>query len=317
MRRRARDFDIFNISFLDVISCGLGAVVLIVLISTYASEPSPGAQTEVAPLLDLVLAAETRVGTLAVDLETERQALTSRQLLRARLETAATAGGRALAQSGSETGTLAQDIEGLAMVQRSLDRLMRSSITPNTATRRDEEVGGIPVDSEYVVFIVDTSASMKGIWDRVVREIENVIRIHPPIKGFQVLNDNGIHILSGYSGRWIPDTPARRDSVISLLRTWNSASNSSPVEGLEVALKRYVNQNNKVAIYIFGDEYSGSSYDPVIEALVRQNTNRATGARLARVHAIGFLSPLSTGRFATLMREVTRRNDGTFLALPE
>ncbi len=317
MRRRARDFDIFNISFLDVISCGLGAVVLIVLISTYASEASPGAQTEVAPLLDLVLAAETRVGTLAVDLETERQALTSRQLLRARLETAATAGGRALAQSGSETGTLAQDIEGLAMVQRSLDRLMRSSITPNTATRRDEEVGGIPVDSEYVVFIVDTSASMKGIWDRVVREIENVIRIHPPIKGFQVLNDNGIHILSGYSGRWIPDTPARRDSVISLLRTWNSASNSSPVEGLEVALKRYVNQNNKVAIYIFGDEYSGSSYDPVIEALVRQNTNRATGARLARVHAIGFLSPLSTGRFATLMREVTRRNDGTFLALPE
>ncbi|MEK9662254.1 MAG: hypothetical protein VW644_11060, partial [Alphaproteobacteria bacterium] len=56
--------------------------------------------------------------------------------------------------------------------------------------------------------------------------------------------------------------------------------------------------------------------NPVIDALVRQNTDRNTGKRLARVHAVGFLSPFSTGRFATLMREVTRRNDGTFLALP-
>jgi hypothetical protein len=316
MRRRARDFDIFNISFLDVISCGLGAVVLIVLISAYAEAPSPAAQPDVAPLLDEVLATDRRVGTLAAALDAANEALTSRQLLRERLEADAAGKDAALARTGEAANTLDADMQGLALVQQALDRQRRSSISRNTATERDAEVGGIPVDSDYVVFVIDTSGSMKRIWDRVTREVENVIRIHPSIRGFQVLNDNGVHILSGYAGRWIPDTPRMRENVIDLLETWNSASNSSPVEGLEIALKRYVNPNNRVSIYIFGDEYSGSSYDPVIEALVRQNTNRATGGRLARVHAIGFLSPFSTGRFATLMREVTRRNDGTFLALP-
>ena len=157
---------------------------------------------------------------------------------------------------------------------------------------------------------------MKEIWNRVTKELENVIRIHPKIKGFQILNDNGTHILSGYKGRWIPDTPKRRDSVINIFKNWNSASNSSPVEGLEVALKSYANPNTKLSIYIFGDEYSGSSYDPVINAVVNLNKNSVTGGSLARIHAVGFISSYSTGRFATLMREVTRRNNGTFVALP-
>jgi len=166
-----------------------------------------------------------------------------------------------------------------------------------------------------VIFIVDTSGSMLEIWDRVTKEVENIINIHPKIKGFQILNDNGTHILSAYEGKWIPDTPQRRSSVIKLFRTWKSASNSSPVEGLEVALKRYVNPNTKVSIYIFGDDYSGSSYDPVINALSNLNTNKITGAPLARVHGVGFISNYTTGRYAILMREVARRNNGTFIAL--
>jgi len=158
---------------------------------------------------------------------------------------------------------------------------------------------------------------MKEIWNRVVTEVVNIIKIHPKIKGFQILNDNGAHIVSAYEGKWIPDTPRRRQSVINLFRSWNSASNSSPVEGLEVALKRYAKSNISLSIYIFGDEYSGSSYDPVINALVRLNTNRVTGKKLAKIHAVGFISKYSTGRFATLMREVTRRNNGTFIALPK
>ena len=81
-------------------------------------------------------------------------------------------------------------------------------------------------------------------------------------------------------------------------------------------MKSYANPNTKLSIYIFGDEYSGSSYDPVIDAVVNLNKNFVTGGSLARIHAVGFISSYSTGRFATLMREVTRRNNGTFLALP-
>ena len=33
MKIKKKDFDIFNLSFLDIITCGFGAIVLLVLIS--------------------------------------------------------------------------------------------------------------------------------------------------------------------------------------------------------------------------------------------------------------------------------------------
>ena len=126
----------------------------------------------------------------------------------------------------------------------------------------------------------------------------------------------GVHLISGYAGKWIPDTPQRRKSVMNVFGIWNSSSNSSPVEGLEVSLKKYAKPNKSVSIYIFGDDYSGSSYDEVVRTLDKLNTNRVNGKKLAKVHAIGFISNYSTNRFSILMRELTKRNGGTFLALP-
>ena len=316
MKRRARNLEIFSLSFLDVISCGFGAVVLLVLISPYGESILPDFTRESRTLLEQVLEAEARVTALeqAVIEETEAAEDAGEQLSR---EQTKAADARAELRAATEQAeSLEREVAGLEEVQKSLENAQRATITTGDATSRDEEVGGIPVDADYVVFIVDTSGSMQSIWGRVTRELENVIRIHPRIKGFQILNDNGLHLVSGYQGRWIPDTPARRDSVIRLFRTWKSASNSSPVEGLEVALKRYVRPGQKTSIYIFGDDYTGSSYDAVIRTLSSQNRNRVTGAPKARVHAIGFLSISTAGRFETLMREVTRQNNGTFLALP-
>lgn len=316
MKRKPRAFDIFSLSFLDIIACGFGAVVLLVLISSYAEAPTTAGGGDAEGLLREVLQAEATVQRLATELESARADFASKQVVLDRLGGMSEETERELDTTADKAKKLGDDVAGLKVVESALQRQTRAAIRPATASARDDEVGGIPVDSDYVVFIVDTSGSMKQIWDRVTREVENVIRIHPRIKGFQILNDNGAHLISGYDGRWIPDTPARRDGAIRLFKTWQSASNSSPVEGLEVALKRYVNPNSNVSIYIFGDEYSGGSYDPVINALVRLNTNRVSGKRLARVHAVGFLSNYSTARFATLMREITRRNEGTFLALP-
>ena len=37
----------------------------------------------------------------------------------------------------------------------------------------DNTVGGIPVDSEYIIFVIDTSGSMFGYaWDLVVRKVQ-------------------------------------------------------------------------------------------------------------------------------------------------
>jgi len=315
MRRKKRDFDIFSLSFLDIITCGFGAVVLLVLISSNSNSPMAAAEEEAIALLQQVLSVEKVVKNLQKKLANERGDVVAKELLLSSMQKMSDNSKLQQLSVKEQSKKLMEDLAGLELIQSSLSKLKRASISPNKEVKRDNEVGGIPVDSDYVVFIVDTSGSMKEIWERVTRELENVIRIHPKIKGFQILNDNGAHILSGYEGRWIPDTPKRRESVINLFKTWNSASNSSPVEGLEVALRRYANPNTKLSIYIFGDEYSGPSYDPVINALVNLNTNRVTGGLLARIHAVGFISNYSTGRFATLMREVTRRNNGTFIAL--
>lgn len=316
MKRKSRELEIFSLSFLDIISCGFGAVVLLVLISPFAESVLPDFTSETKRMLDQVLAAESRVEALESALVQETQTLEDIQEQLTEENTKAAQAKNQLRAANAEAESLDENLAGLELVERSLRDTQRASITPGTSETRDEEVGGIPVDSDYVVFIIDTSGSMQAIWSRVTREVENIINIHPRIKGFQILNDNGTHLVSGYAGRWIPDTKARRDSVIRLFRNWKSASNSSPVEGLEVALKRYVNPNQKVSIYIFGDDYSGSSYDTVIRTLRQANANRITGKPLARVHAIGFLSPTSNGRFETLMREVAHQNNGTFIALP-
>ena len=40
MKKKIRILDIFNLSFLDVISCGFGAIIMLVLISKPLPEPS-------------------------------------------------------------------------------------------------------------------------------------------------------------------------------------------------------------------------------------------------------------------------------------
>ena len=313
MKPQRRTFDIFSLSFLDVVSCGFGAVILLVLISDFSEAVTPQLQARTEALLRAILGAEAEADDLRANLSDRQAEAAARAAALAKLRAAAEAARRSVRTSKDENRVLDKNLAGLTLVEQSVKR---AAVQQETAQESDEEVGGIPVDSDYVVFIVDTSGSMQQIWGRVTRELENVMTIHPKITGFQILNDNGAHLISGYAGRWIPDTPRRRQNVIRLFRTWNSTSNSSPVEGLHVALQRYARPNIKLSIYIFGDDYTGGSYDPVIEALHRLNTDTATGKRLAKVHAVGFVSPHTKDRFPILMRELTRQNGGTFIALP-
>jgi hypothetical protein len=315
MKIKKKDFDIFTLAFLDIISCGFGAVILLVLISNTAGEVATSGKADaVETLLSQLASLENRIESLAGEIDAQRKKNDELLAESGGLGRAAETLALSLAQKERAENSLAGDLQGLSLVQSTLQRM---SIAPATSTTtRDDEVGGIPVDSDYVIFIVDTSGSMLSIWDRVAREILHVLQIHPQVKGFQILNDQGKALLDGYSGRWIPDTPQRRKSVIQVFGRWRAASNSSPVEGIQMALKRYAKPGQSTAIYVFGDDYSGSSYDPVIAAITEMNRLQPNGRRLAKIHAVGFLSRYTTGRFAILMREMTKKNGGTFLALP-
>ena len=311
MKLRRDNIEIFSISFLDIISSAFAAVVLLVLISKPLPDPLDLSVTET--LLKQVVSAESHLSDSTRELEKKRQELARLQQINSLLQASEKS---AQAQMGDTTSRLEKldgALDGLSLVQSALNR---ASIRPSSSTIRDVEVGGIPVDSDYIIFIVDTSGSMQQIWDSVSNTVLNVLKIHPKVKGFQIMNDNGMHLISSYSGKWIPDTPHRRKSVMNVFGTWKSASNSSPVEGLEVALKRYAKPNLSLSIYIFGDDYTGSSYDAVIDSLDALNRNKITGKKLAKIHAVGFMSSYATNRFSILMREVTKRNGGTFLALP-
>ena len=313
MKRHRSSGEIFGLAFLDVIACAFGAIVLLLLISKPALIE---AGDEARPSVDATVLEDA--ADLASRLRARWEALQA--VLASEPKRPAAARGEdpaleeAIRLAGARLQRLQRDNRGLERVEESLRRATLS--TPAPATERDPEVGGIPVDSEYVIFILDTSGSMKSIWDEVMDVMERVLDIHPQVSGFQVLNDNGEYLISGYRRKWIRDTPRLRRSILNRVRGWGAMSNSNPVQGLRTALRAYARQDRKIAIYIFGDDFRGTSYDRVMETLRDLNVDPATGRTRVRVHAVGFVSSQIHDRYATLMREVTRNHDGAFLALP-
>ena len=313
MKRRRSSGEVFGLAFLDVITCGFGAIVLLLLIS----KPAPvETGSEAQPSVDATAleAAADLVSRLRARWEAMRAILANDPTLRAGSPGENRALEEAIRLAGERLHRIERDNRGLVRVEESLRRATLHAPAP--AAERDPEVGGIPVDSEFVIFIVDTSGSMKSIWDGVIDVMDRVLDIHPKVSGFQVLNDNGAYLIAGYRRKWIRDTPALRRSILNALRNWGAMSNSSPVEGLETALRAYSRRDGKIAVYIFGDDFSGASYDRVLETLRELNVDPATGTARVRVHAVGFVSSRIHDRYATLMREVTRNHDGAFLALP-
>ncbi len=315
MKRRNREFNIFNLSFLDVISCGFGAVVMLILIAKPVDEIVTIGQDKIEGLLQNLIGLENSLSSLQQDISSQLAEWNSLASSNEKLEQQASGMQAEIERQKQAEAKLAGDLEGLSLVESTLKQASTPTPKPSV-NKRDEEVGGIPVDSDYVIFVIDTSGSMQQIWPRVSSEIINVLNIHPKVKGFQILNDMGRSIVSGYDGKWMPDTPGRRKSIISLFYQWADYSNSSPVEGIEIALRKYARPNISTSIYVFGDDYTGSSYDPVIDSITRKNTQGKDDNRLAKIHGIGFRSIGTTDRFGILMREMTKRNGGTYLALP-
>ena len=181
-------------------------------------------------------------------------------------------------------------------------------------------IGGIPVDSEYIIFVVDTSGSMQeNHWDTARKMMQEILDIYPKVKGIQVMDDEGAYMFDGYRGQWIADTPARRKAIMDRFKTWTSFSNSSPVEGLLAAIRTFWSADKKVSIYYFGDDYPGESIQAVIDQVDRANHSE-TGERRVRIHAIGFPMPprapqFGNVRYTALMRALCERNGGTFVGL--
>ena len=334
MSRRTREkrsgSEGFSLSFLDAISCGFGAIVILLVLSKIGE---PRALEQAKRDLEARLAAlqeeihEIRGETTVLEREmiTERQQLSIEQQLIARLR-----GDLSKIQgefaSSKQLSEVQEILEGrLLAAQQELTEEMKRLL--GRSYRRpvdDATVGGIPVDSEYIIFVIDTSGSMfTNAWPLVVQKVAEVLAIYPKVKGIQVMNDMGKYMFGTYAGKWIPDTPGRRRVIVDRLRNWNAFSNSSPVEGVTRAIRNFAKDDKKISIYVFGDEFTGGSIDAVLTSIERYNKKDAEGNPRVRIHAIGFPTIFAvpgigekTGiRFATLMRILTQKNGGTFVGL--
>lgn len=333
MRRRRRpEAAAFNLSFLDAVACGFGAIVLL-LVLTKVGEPRA---LETARLdLDRRIAAleEELVRLRGESVVLERELVVRRQQAAREEERVARLRGD-LSELGGESAAsrelaeVNEIVEGrLLAAQQELTSEMER-LRERRVYRRPPEapIGGIPVDSEYIIFVIDTSGSMfRYAWPTVLEKMRQVLDAYPRVKGLQVMNDMGQYMYSQYAGKWIPDTPARRRAVLERLATWSVFSNSSPVEGVTRAIRAFSSPDKLVSVYVFGDEFTGSSIQEVVETVDTINRADASGRRRVRVHAIGFpvmfeapgASDRTGVRFATLMRELCRRNGGTFVGLGE
>jgi len=181
------------------------------------------------------------------------------------------------------------------------------------------------VDSEYIIFLIDTSPSMlRGSWTLVQRKVRETLEAYPTVKGIQVMNDDGRYMFPDTVGRWIPDSPGRRQAIINRMRNWQATSDSDPVNGIQAAISTFWSEDKKVSLYVFGDDFQGvTSIDAVVKTIDRINRKGADGQRRVRIHGVGFPGrfkgsgtiPQSAQRFATLMRVLCQRNGGTFVAL--
>jgi len=327
--RRRRSIDIFNMSFLDVVSCGFGAIILLLVIIKVV-EPAVIEKLAV-DLTGLVQELEQQLhqmrGETAIfnrELTHKREQLSENKEKLARLkgELSSVRGQYATTRNEYRAQTLIE--KQLETAHQSLSEEMRRVLGSDyRRAKSDTTIGGIPVDSEYVIFIIDTSGSMQNhAWTLVQKKLTEVLDVYPAVKGIQVMNDMGDYMFSQYRGKWIPDTPARRSAIIKRLARWQPFSNSSPVEGIEAAIRRFYAKNKRISIYVFGDDFARGSIQAVVDTVDRLNRADRSGTRRVRIHAIGFPVQYGLGgipknavRFAALMRKLAEDNNGSFVGL--
>lgn len=322
--RKRRDMETFNLSFLDVVCCGFGAIILLLVI-TKIYEPVT-IQKSQEELQKLIVTLEQELNLIRGESTVLNQTLTEvREQLSENDEQKNRLTGDLSELQGEFTASKAladektAEMNGLLSAKQSMTEIMRR-LLKDYRPKDETTVGGIPVDSEYIIFVIDTSGSMtQGPWNLVIQKITEILAVYPKLKGIQVLNDEGEYMFSSYAGRWIPDSPSIRKNITSRLQYWNPYSDSSPVEGITEAINTFYDRDKKISIYVFGDDFPRGSVEAVCRYVARINKADRFGNRLVRIHGIGFPTQIGTAngaKFAHLMRKLSEQNGGTFVALP-
>lgn len=302
------------IAFLDVIACGFGAIVLLVLIlpvgnkqesehsDTFAIISNLKKEDSEQLIFNRILQAKIASEILSIE------ALKDLKFLRKNQSDANRKSQFELREQLYASSEKAEAME---------KKLLRKTL--DTGTGISEKgvpsfLYGIAVDSDYLVFVIDTSGSMQSIWSKVVGKVADVLRNYPGLSGFQVLSDQGQFLYKDTQG-WMTAADSEIEATIRKLDSWKPYSNSSPVEGIKVAVEKLYTPGLKMALFVAGDDYTGERTDSFLDEVARIKDRTGDASQL-RIHALGFHNDLHSQypeRFARLMQILTFNNGGSFL----
>ncbi len=331
MSRRSRKTEIFSLSFLDCICCGFGAIILLFIVSMGVRN------TEILTLQRIlentVLQRKLQLAdyqikkdelSVLLDLEkTKRKRIDKERntldALIAKLKQQISDKEKAKELFVTDLETVKKE---LAAMQVDID-IEQKVIQPTPI--------GVPVESNYLALVVDTSGSMRDsstnlIRVHVVRKFEEMLQAYPEVKGVQLLDASGHFIMGSRAGsRWLQDSEEMRAAMIRAVRLYPFESESNPVPGIRRAIRELYDpkaEDMKMGIYVFGDEFTGKP-EPVIAEIRRLNKDK-DGNRIARINAIGFPNVIQVAslflgqsglKFAKLMQDLTYEHGGAFIAL--
>ena len=172
-RKKRRGIETLSLSFLDSISCGFGAIILLLVI-TKLFEPIRLEESnlelqgllaryeqELTEILGETESARRERITTAETVEDDRVQVLELQQELTRI--------RSVLLDRLDDDALSDELAGrLAAAKQSLTEEMQRLLANQAPNVEDYAIGGVPVDSEYIIFIIDTSGSMRSYaWDRV------------------------------------------------------------------------------------------------------------------------------------------------------
>jgi hypothetical protein len=324
--RRRRSVEVFSLSFLDCICCGFGAIILL-LVLTEVGRPvvleksRKNLDGQARALTEKLYAIQGETTELTRELEGSRATLEQERQKLARLagDLSAIRGQYA---GSTQDASVSNRVEGeLVAAYQKLSAEMQRLLKERAKRPATEAIGGIPVDSEYVIFVVDTSDSMTdNHWDTNLAIIDEILSFYPHVLGMQIMNDQGAYMFEDTKGKWLTDSTEQRAEIRKRAKHWAAFSQSNPVPGMEEAIRTYWAPDKRISVFVLGDEFTGKSIQAALDSITALNKPGADGRRPVRIHAIGFpeglgMSPDTNIRFSALMRLVCSQNNGTFVGL--
>ena len=327
MKLQRRTVEVFSLSFLDCICCGFGAIILLLVLTEYGKPVSTKETREHLQAMRVELQKE--LYAIQGDTEEMSHRLEGRinELQQRKQKLNHLAGDltniRGQFDASKKEASVTNIVQGeLVSAYQTLTQEMQRLLKQRALRPKTEAVGGIPIDSEYIIFIVDTSSSMNAHWQLNLQVMEEILNLYPTVKGMQIMNDQGRYMFEGTKGQWLADTRERRDQIVKRMRDWRPFSKSNPVPGIEEAVRTYWAPDKRISAYVLGDEFTGDSIQDALNEVAALNKPDANGRRVVRIHAIGYMNdpgyaPFTNIRLGALMRAMCNENNGAFVALTQ